>query len=347
MQILQFNRSLLHRIYIYLFMIFLLVFVYLKKDKISIILLPFIIGISISYILDPFVILLVKKGFKRTVAVSLIYFVLIASFIIGLVYILPVIVFELNNLINAIPEYTLKTEQLIKTLKLNYKEILPIGIQEAIDDTIYTLENKIIKLLQNVVNKIMWLFTRLFSMILGPVLGFYILKDIDKIRQNIITFLPAKNRQKFFYWFKKIDMTLGHYIRSQLIISCIISVLTTIALYILKVDFALIIGILAGVTNIIPYFGPIIGGLPAVFIALLKYPQKIVWIVLSILLIQEVESGIISPYIMGQSVGLHPITVVFALLTGGTFLGFWGLLLAVPIAALSKTLILNNFKNIS
>lgn len=347
MQILQFNRSLLHRIYIYLFMIFLLVFVYLKKDKISIILLPFIIGISISYILDPFVILLVKKGFKRTVAVSLIYFVLIASFIIGLVYILPVIVFELNNLINAIPEYTLKTEQLIKTLKLNYKEILPIGIQEAIDNTIYTLENKIIKLLQNVVNKIMWLFTRLFSMILGPVLGFYILKDIDKIRQNIITFLPAKNRQKFFYWFKKIDMTLGHYIRSQLIISCIISVLTTIALYILKVDFALIIGILAGVTNIIPYFGPIIGGLPAVFIALLKYPQKIVWIVLSILLIQEVESGIISPYIMGQSVGLHPITVVFALLTGGTFLGFWGLLLAVPIAALSKTLILNNFKNIS
>lgn len=339
------NSKLLHQIYKYIIIIFILVFIFVKRDKISILLTPFAIGIFISYILNPIVIFLVKKGFKRTVAVSLLFFVLIASIIITLIYFLPLIVFELSNLIRVIPEYTLKIEQIVKTLRFKYKEILPVGIQEVVDNAVYNLEKRIIKLLQNIINNIMGLFTHLFSIILGPILGFYFLKDMDLIKKNIVSFLLLKNKQKFLYWFKKMDTTLGHYIRCQLMISFIIGILTTIALYILKVDFALLIGILAGVTNIIPYFGPIIGGLPAIFIALLKYPQKIVWIILAIAIIQEIESGIISPYIMGQNIGLHPSTVIFALLTGGTFFGFWGLLLAVPIAALIKNLILADLKN--
>lgn len=340
-----FNRNFLHQTYKYIVIISILVFVFLKRDKISIVLIPFTIGIFISYILDPIVIFLVKKGFKRTVAVSLLFFVLFASVIIALVYFLPLIIFELNNLIKVIPEYTFKIERFIKILRLSYKEVLPAEIQEVVDIAVHNLEKRTIKLLQNMINNIMRIFTHLFSFILGPILGFYFLKDMDLIKKNIITFLILKNKQKFLYWFKKIDSTLGHYIRCQLIISFVIGVLTTTALYILKVDFALLIGILAGVTNIIPYFGPIIGCLPAVFIALLKYPQKIVWIILAISIIQEIESGIISPYIMGQNVGLHPSTVIFALLTGGIFFGFWGLLFAVPVAALVKDLMFADLKN--
>lgn len=346
MQISQFfNDSVLHRIFLYLFVVVILVFVFLKRDQISIILLPFIIGIFISYLLDPIVNFLVKKGFDRTFAICLIYFILLTSIIIGIFCILPKVVLELYNLIDVMPEYSLKTDQLLKTFKSHYKNVLPVGVQEAIDNAIHNLEKKTIRILQNIVNNIMWLFTRLFSLILGPILGFYMLKDKEKIKQKITYFLPSRYKQKFFYWSDKVDITLGHYIRSQLIISCIIGVLTTMALYILKVDFALLIGILAGITNIIPYFGPVIGALPAILIALLKYPQKILWIILSLLLIQEFESGIISPYIMGKNVGLHPLAVVFALLAGGTFLGFWGLLLAVPATALLKILILDNLED--
>lgn len=342
-----FKKSVLHQVFLYLILASVFVLVFLKKDQISTIILPFAIGIFISYILDPIVSFLLDKGFDRTFAICLIYFILTASIIISILYILPIVITELNYLICIMPEYSLKIEQLLETFNLNYKYILPVGVQEAIDNTISTLENKTIRAIQNLANNIMWLFKRLFSFILGPVLGFYILKDKDKIKQKVTSFLPLKYQRKFFYWSNKIDVTLGHYVRSQLIISCIIGVLTTIALYFLRVDFALLIGIIAGITNIIPYFGPIIGGLPAIFIALLKYPKKILWIIIALLVIQEFESGIISPYIMGQTIGLHPLTVIFALLTGGTFFGFWGLLLAVPVTALLKIIILDSLENSS
>ncbi|MGB9840682.1 AI-2E family transporter, partial [Thermovenabulum sp.] len=94
-----------------------------------------------------------------------------------------------------------------------------------------------------------------------------------------------------------------------------------------------------GVTNIIPYFGPIMGALPAVIIALMKCPQKIPWILVSLFIIQQVESGIISPWIMGENLNLHPLTVIFSLMAGGTFFGIWGLILSIPMAAVLKLLI--------
>jgi len=339
------NRILFYRLFLFILFIIVLILVFIQRKKIEVIFLPFAIGLLISYILDPVVVFLTKKGLKRPFAVALIYFILIGSIIIALVYIIPVILMELNKLIDTIPFYTQETQDFIQDMRTNYKTVLPAGVQEVIDRNIARIEKILLSILQNIANIIMGWFSSLFAIILGPVVGFYLLKDLDKIKSNMVYYLPDNKKRQIISFLETIDTTLGRYIRSQLIVSLIIGVLTTMVLYILKIDFALLIGLLAGVTNIIPYFGPFIGALPAVAIAMLRYPAKIVWLIIAIIIIHELESGIISPHIVGENVGLHPLTVIFSLLAGGTFFGLWGMILAVPVSALIKIFLLSRLKS--
>lgn len=327
------------------FILFILIFVFYNKEKIATIILPFIFGIFITYLLDPLVELLTQKKIDRTVAVVLIYFILIASIVIALVYIIPILLFELNNLIETIPLYTRESQKIIAKIRKNYLASLPISFQEIINRNIDRLQELLLGFLQNAVDAIISIFSNFFSIILGPVLGFYFLKDLPSIKENIILYMSIPYKDTVIEWSEKISKTLGRYIRSQLIVSLIIGFLTTFSMLILGIDFALVIGALAGITNIIPYFGPVIGALPAIIIAILRYPEKIPWIIISMLIIHQLESGIISPHIVGEHVGIYPVTVIFSLLIGGTFFGITGLILAVPVAALIKITLQQNKKD--
>ncbi|WP_213975275.1 AI-2E family transporter [Tepidanaerobacter acetatoxydans] len=327
------------------FILFILIFVFYNKEKIATIILPFIFGIFITYLLDPLVELLTQKKIDRTVAVVLIYFILIASIVIALVYIIPILLFELNNLIETIPLYTRESQKIIAKIRKNYLASLPISFQEIINRNMDRLQELLLGFLQNAVDAIISIFSNFFSIILGPVLGFYFLKDLPSIKENIILYMSIPYKDTVIEWSEKISKTLGRYIRSQLIVSLIIGFLTTFSMLILGIDFALVIGALAGITNIIPYFGPAIGALPAIIIAILRYPEKIPWIIISMLIIHQLESGIISPHIVGEHVGIYPVTVIFSLLIGGTFFGITGLILAVPVAALIKITLQQNKKD--
>ncbi|WP_083947459.1 AI-2E family transporter [Thermovenabulum gondwanense] len=315
-----------------------IIFIYRKKIK-SIIL-PFFIGGIIAYILNPVVDYLGKKGLHRTVAISIIYFILIGYSIVTLFYIIPVMINEINKIVELLPIYSKIVDNFINTIRVSLGDSIPSNIKSTIEGQIFKLESGLALFLQNTVNLLIHGISSFFSsIILGPIIGFYLLKDFKKIKKNIEDILPEKYRLLIFPFLNKIDFALGKYIRGQLIVCFFIGVLTTLILYIFKIEFALLIGILAGVTNIIPYFGPIIGALPAVIIALMKCPQKIPWVLLSLFIIQQVESGIISPWIMGENLNLHPLTVIFSLMVGGTFFGIWGLILSIPMAAVLKLLI--------
>lgn len=335
------DRTVLYRLFLFIVILLLLLFIFLQRKKLNNIVLPFTIGLLISYILNPLVVFLVNKGVNRTVAVTLIYFILIGSIIVALVYIVPLTLIELNKLISAIPFFTEEVQQMVGNIRERYKDILPLAIQETIDTNIKHMERNALNLIQRFIDRIITLLSGLFSIILGPVLGFYILKDLDKIKSNMIGYIPTSYRARLLALLETIDTAFGNYIRSQMLICILIGVLTTVSLYILKVDFALLIGFLAGITNIIPYFGPFIGALPAILISALRYPKKIIWIVIIITIIHQLESGVISPHIVGKNVGLHPLTVIFSLLVGGSFFGFWGLIFAVPTTALLKLLLIS------
>ncbi|TYP59894.1 AI-2E family transporter [Thermosediminibacter litoriperuensis] len=335
------DRIFLYRLFLFIVFILLVMLIYRVRDKLYNVVLPCGVGILIAYILNPIVLFLTVKGFKRHVAVALIYFILLCSLAVAMIYIVPVVIAELNKLIETVPFYAREFQNFVYRFRKNYRNSLPVGIQEVIDRNIDQMESLLLDLLQNLVGILLSWFSGLFSFILGPVLGFYILKDLDKLKNSMTRYIPNAYRDRVFHWVGKVDSTLGRYVRGQLTVSLIVGILTSLALYILGIDFALLIGILAGITNIIPYFGPIIGAIPAIAIALLKYPRKVPWVVIAFALIQQVESGIISPHIMGESLGLHPITVILSLLIGGTFFGVWGLILAVPVAALLKVVMVS------
>ncbi|HHY70904.1 MAG TPA: AI-2E family transporter [Thermoanaerobacterales bacterium] len=320
------------------------IFIFYNKEKITAVILPFVLAIFITYILNPVVKLLTEKKINRTAAIAIIYFVLIGSIIIALVYIIPVFILELNNLIDAIPFYTGKTQKIIAEIKIKYLASLPPSLQEIVDRNINRIEELLLDSLQKIADAIIHIFSSIFSIILGPILGFYFLKDFDKIKENMILYIPMSYRIIVLHWCEKFGKTLGRYIRSQLIVSLTIGFLTTLSMIILGVDFAFLIGALVGITNIIPYFGPFIGAMPAITIAILRYPRKVPWIIVLMLTIHQLESGIISPHIVGEHVGIHPVTVILSLLIGGTFFGLSGLILAVPVAALIKLTLQNKKK---
>ncbi|MFO7151843.1 MAG: AI-2E family transporter [Bacillota bacterium] len=340
------DRQFLYRLFLFIILGFSAFLLYKIRAKIYSVLLPCGIGVLTAYLLNPVVVYLTNKGFKRKVAVALIYFILICSVAVAMFCIVPVTISELNKLIESIPLYAQEVQNFFGTFKESYRDNLPVGIQEVIDRNIIQLENKLISILQNLTNKLPGFFSGLLSFVLGPIIGFYILKDLDELKKNAVMYVPGAYRDGLLHWMRRIDSALGRYIRGQLIVSFIVGILTTAALYLLGIDYALLIGILSAVTNIIPYFGPIIGALPAIAIALLKYPNKIFWIVAVFALIQQIESGIISPHIMGENLGLHPVTVIFSLLVGGTFFGLWGLIFAVPAASLLKSMLLTFLEKI-
>lgn len=331
------NRSNISRIFLFSsIFVFAFILLYINRSKITTVVTPFAIGILITYILEPAVRYLMNKGLRRRTAVGIIFFILIGVLLLSLFYVIPVLFEEADNLIEIIPDYIKYIRNKAADFNLKYKRTFPLEIQQVADQNIIQIKDSIYKKFDNLYDSIKNMFAGLLSIILGPILGFYILKDIDIIKKSIAEYIPVKYRHNVMLWLVTIDNTLGLYVRSQLAISVIIALFTSIAMLILKIDFALLIGLVAGIANIIPYFGPLIGSLPAVAIATLKYPHKIPWIIVSTIIIHEVESGIVSPYVLGETVGLHPLTVIFSLLMGGAFFGPWGLVFAVPAAVIIK-----------
>ncbi|SHH29965.1 sporulation integral membrane protein YtvI [Caloranaerobacter azorensis DSM 13643] len=306
---------------------------------------PFILSIGLSYLLNPMVNSLEKRKVPRALGVLIVYLILIGFILIISFSIFPKLINEFKKLIDVLPNYFNDAYEFFNEIYISYsKNIanLPPGLQginEVVKSNLDKIQVTLLNSLKNFTNSIMHIFSKAVSFILIPILTFYFLKDKDYFKKKIIMIIPKVYRQDVLYVFREIDVVLGKFIRGQLIVAVFVGVATTIGLLMLGIDFALIIGIIAGIANVIPYFGPIIGIIPALVFALMESPLKALWVIILFTAIQQFESGIISPKIVGESVGLHPVVVIFSLLIGGSYFGIWGLLLAVPITAILKIVI--------
>lgn len=325
-----------------------LVYIFYKITKgVTSLFTPFVLSIGFAYLLNPLVNSLEKRKIPRTLGVLLVYLILISIILVISFSIFPKLTSELKKLIDVLPNFFNNAYKFFNELYIKYSkniENLPPefqSINEVVKSNLDKIQITIINSLKNFTNSIMVIFSKAFSFILIPILTFYFLKDKDYFKKNTILLIPKAFRYDALYVFREIDVILGKFIRGQLIVAAFVGAATTIGLLILGIDFALIIGIIAGIANIIPYFGPIIGIIPALVFALMESPIKAIWVIVLFVTVQQIESGIISPKIVGESVGLHPVIVIFSLLLAGSYFGIWGLLLAVPVAAVLK--IIANF----
>jgi Predicted permease len=288
-----------------------------------------------------------RRGIKRMISIIIIYIILLLFIISLFFYIIPEIVRDTGDLSGILPQYSMRLTNTIQYIQNRYTAIgIPNGIKDTIDNNINRFQVAINRYFNSIANGIISFLSKILNYILIPFLLYYFLKDYNRIGYHVKMLIPRKYRNQTTRIWGNIDDVFGDYIRSQLLLSGVIAVLSSIALILIRVDFALILGILNGITNIIPYFGPIIGALPAVLIALLQSPSKALYTAIALFLIQQFESGILSPKITGESVDLHPVTVILALIAGEELFGMTGMILSVPIAAAIKVIYMDIYKNL-
>lgn len=289
----------------------------------------------LAYTLSP-----IRDTFERRLKVSRkIASVLVISIIIGIVaaciiVIVPALFNEIANISNILDNVNNFFYDISERFKL--KNVIFINILYS---DILEKGNAIwIKFSENAVDNLIKFSDNIVSFAIIPVMIYYFLYDGNRIYTKSLLLLSTEKRELTRKFLKDIDRVLTRYISSQLLLSGLIGLLTFFLLLILKVKFPLWISILNAILNIIPYFGPIFGAVPAVIVALLDSPIKALWVIFGMFLIQQIEGDILAPKMTGDSTDMHPFVIIILLLIGDTIGGFLGMILAVPIAVIIKVL---------
>jgi predicted PurR-regulated permease PerM len=243
----------------------------------------------------------------------------------------------MKDIIMMMPNYVERIQVYFHELIIRYNHSdFPIAIRNTIETSVYKIEGYITGLTQSAISSITSIFDFFFDFIIGAVLAFYVLKDIKMFKQISISLVPRKSRDWVLDVLRDIDMILSGFIRGQVLIAIILSVITSTGLKIIGMRYFLLLGIIAGFGEIIPYFGPILGIIPAIIAAFIIKPISAFWVIILYFILQQFEGAILSPKIMGSRVGLHPVIVILSVLIGGKFFGIIGLIFAVPIAGIIK-----------
>lgn len=341
------KKSTILKILFFALAVFIIYLSVIYWSKLEVIASPFIISLIIAYLFNPLICDMESHGIKRAGGILIIYALLLGMVFVLCFYVAPEIVKDVGRLSSVMPGINEGFNVRLQYLQERYtKTVLPYGIKSTIDSSIKGFENAVSQYIQSVVSHTISFLSRITNYILVPFLLYYFLKDYKRIGQKVELAVPRKYRKRIIHIWLSIDEAFGNYIRSQLILSAIVASLTTASLIITGVDFAVMLGIINGITNIIPYFGPIIGAIPAIIVALLQSPQKAAYTTAAILIVQQIESGVIAPKITGDCVDLHPVTVILSLIAGGELFGLTGMILGVPAAAAIKIIYNDVMKNL-
>lgn len=301
---------------------------------------PFIIAFFLAYLLNPAVSWLERRGMGRALAILTVYLALFSVLILAGGRLLPLIIRELESFGRDLPQMTVKVEELLQAFQWQYQNsALPLSMRTAIDNSLVTLQGHAQGFVARVVAAILELLSHIIGLVISPILAFYLLHDWHEIGTELLRIVPGRWRHELGHLLRDLDKVLAGVIRGQLTIAVIVGILISGGLYILDVRYALIIGILAGMLDIIPYFGAFIGATPAVTVALLDSPLLALKVAGLFFIVHQLEGTIIGPRILGDNVGLHPLTVIFFLFIGEEMAGLLGMLLGVPLAAVAKVLL--------
>lgn len=304
---------------------------------------PFLISLFLFYLLKPLVELIHKKlKWKRTTAVFLVFIFLILSILLVFGKIIPGLIGQITALVKNVPEFVNTFEDWLtnNSDKLAFSKGEIEKFMGTMDISLATLSKNIITSISvgaldfigNIVNVLVMLFT-------VPMVLFYLLKDSGKMVQTVTKAMPASHQQEAAGLIKKMNQTISAYISGQAIECLFVAVGTFIGYFLIGIEYALLFGFLAGATNIIPYIGPYIGLAPVVFITIFESPMTALLACVVVLVVQQIDSNLVYPNIMGKTLEVHPLTIFIVLLIAGNLAGLLGMILGVPVYAVTKVVI--------
>lgn len=274
-----------------------------------------------------------RAGFNKRLSSILIIGIIFVFLITCIVFFIPSILKESENFNNKIIELQIIVEDIYKRLKpLSENKIMSTVINNISEK----INHNVIVFMEEIIDSTLNLGSSLILIAVIPIITYYFLVDGTYIYHKAINLFPVKWRRVIKKTGEDIDKVMGKYIASQLLLSLIIGILTFIVLLIYKIQFPIILSILNGFFNIIPYFGPIFGAIPCILIALINSPGDALWVALWVYIIQQIEGNVLQPKITGESVSMHPVTVIILLFIGGNLGGFLGMVLAIPVGVVIK-----------
>lgn len=329
-------------------LLFIVLFIFIKLSPIWLpilslitkVITPFIIGAFFTYLLHPIVELLHKKGLHRGLSVAFIYILFFGGIGYAIYKGIPILIEQLEELTVGAPKLAERYKDLIDSIQ-NKMESWPLNLQEKVDRGIDIFERKMESLLNKVINGAMGIVNYSIIIMLIPFISFYMLKDINAVRKGFNGLIPNKWRNSARLFLEDVNESLGSYIRGQLLVCTIIGVISMLLFLIFHMKFALVLGMIIGITNVIPYFGPVIGAVPALIVASTVSVKMIIIVVIIIIILQFLEGNILSPYIVGKSTHMHPLFIMFALLLGEEIGGMIGMIVAVPLLSIVKVAIIH------
>lgn len=317
----------------------------LITDFLGTIFIPFFFAMVVSYLLNPIVNVLAVRMVPRAIAVLLIYLVFVFCVVILIMNMVPLIEHQLNEIIEHFPEWNFQVQRMVQEYNDHGREWLPVSVQRGIEESLRELENSLGSVLTRFMSGIGTTINQMFLAFVVPFLAFYMMKDVHEIENRVLRWLPRNRRSEMIRLFRNIDQALGNYIRGQFLVCMVVGILAYIGYLFIGMPYALLLASFVSLFNIIPYLGPFLGAIPALLVALAFSPSMILGVIIVNLIIQMLEGNVISPQIVGRSLHLHPIMIIFALLVGDEIGGLIGLILAVPVFAVGKVIVEHVFEH--
>lgn len=320
------------------------------------VLLPFVAGIVLGYLFDPLASKFEKTGISRTWATVLVFALVIIIAVPALVLLFGSIDSQLTVFVEAAPKYISAFLKRIEPALIGLQEQFP-SLQ--VDNIKHILKNNMIsnlqlggRLLKGIINNSFALINMISLLLVTPVVAFYMLRDWDAFVSKVDNLLPRRSKESIREQFRQIDRALSGFIRGQVSVCLILGTYYSLALHFIGLELGLLVGFLSGLISFIPYVGSISGFVASLILAFAQFNDvtKVIEVVVIFAIGQFVEGNFLTPKLVGDNIGLHPVWVMFALLAGGVLLGFLGLMVAVPVAAIIGVVVrnaLNNYKQSS
>lgn len=302
------------------------------------VLIIFVIAVLLGFIFAPFVRILEGAGLSRSLATLSVFALFGFLVYLGLSYVIPQLIYQMDQLLISLKDFSLKDE-----LNIIEKKILGVfplfsrgELSEKVQAIISGAFNDTINHLTIYLSSIVSILAML---IIVPFISFFLLKDSALIQKYLIHKVPNKYFEAAYWIFKRVTLQLGRFVRGWIFDATFVGVTLGFGFYLIGLPNSLPLGVIAGLGHLIPYFGPVIGGIPAAIISIIQFGDlsQIPLIILIITITYTLDNGFVQPYVFSKSVDMHPIIIILLIIAGSELFGLLGMLLAVPVATVVKT----------
>lgn len=308
---------------------------------------PFILAFLFYYLLEPIVRWLTRHKIPRKVAIFMVFVIIILLIVWAFNYLIPLIQKQVQTFVRNVPVYV---ETILHQLE-NYLQVdvLSEALESLQSTNLFSrladsLSNVFSVTLDSIGNFISGLTTAVITLLTAPFVLYYLLADGTEFKQSFMKVVPTKMRPAVDYFLHEADVQVGSYVRGQLLVALSVAILFYIGYSLINLDYALLLAVAAGILNMIPYLGSIASAVPAMIIGAFISPTKFLQVVLVLIVEQTIEGRLMSPLILGNTMEIHPLVILFILLIAGGIFGIVGVLLAVPGYAIIRILVMMLFR---